>query len=78
MLEFERSELLLSAKGVLFPCDGVQCQLLLHTMALLLKLELIQLLLRVREPPSEEEIKSRARASTRALLTLYAPARAVA
>lgn len=39
---------------------------------------LIQLLLRVREPPSEEEIKSRAQASTRALLTLYAPARAVA
>jgi len=39
---------------------------------------LIQLLLRVREPPSEEEIKSRAQAATRALLALYAPARAVA
>src|SRR4029077_9825008 len=33
---------------------------------------LIQLLLRVREPPSEEEIKSRAQAATRALLALYA------
>ena len=39
---------------------------------------LIQLLLRVREPPSEEEIKSRAQAATRALLALYAPVRAVA
>jgi AcrR family transcriptional regulator len=37
---------------------------------------LIQLLLRVRDEPSAEEIQSRAQASTRALLTLYAPARA--
>lgn len=39
---------------------------------------LIQLLLRVREPPGEEEIESRVQASTRALLALYAPVRAVA
>jgi hypothetical protein len=36
---------------------------------------LIQLLLRVRDAPSEEEIESRAQASTRALMTLYAPTR---
>ena len=35
---------------------------------------LIQLLLRVRDAPSAEEIESRAQASARALLTLYAPA----
>jgi AcrR family transcriptional regulator len=37
---------------------------------------LIQLLLRLRNAPSAEEIESRAQASMRALLTLYAPARA--
>ncbi|HXW27066.1 MAG TPA: TetR/AcrR family transcriptional regulator C-terminal domain-containing protein, partial [Xanthobacteraceae bacterium] len=39
---------------------------------------LIQLLLRVREAPNAEEIERRARAAARALLTLYAPARAAA
>ena len=47
MLELERSELFLSAKWVLFPCDFVQFQLMLHSMELLLKLELVQLLLRL-------------------------------
>ena len=47
MLELERSELFLSAKWVVFPFDFVQFQLLLHTMELLLKLELVQLLLRL-------------------------------
>ena len=37
---------------------------------------LIQLLLRVRDAPSAEEIESRAHAATQALLMLYAPARA--
>ena len=47
MLEFELSELFLSAKEVWFPCDGVQFQGLLHTMELVLKLELVHLLLRL-------------------------------
>jgi AcrR family transcriptional regulator len=38
---------------------------------------LMQLLLRMRDAPSEDEIKSRADAATQALLTLYAPAGAV-
>jgi hypothetical protein len=37
----------LAAQGVRFPCDVVQFQLLLHTVELLLQLELVQLLLRV-------------------------------
>ena len=45
MLEFELSELLLSVQWVCFPCDVVQFQVLLHTMELLLKLELVHLLL---------------------------------
>ena len=47
MLELERSELFLSAQWVVFPFDFIQFQLLLHTIELLLKLELVQLLLRL-------------------------------
>jgi AcrR family transcriptional regulator len=47
-----------------------------HFLAILWGGLLIQLLLRVRDAPSAEEIESRAQAATRALLTLYAPARA--
>jgi hypothetical protein len=47
LLEVELSDLLLSAKWVLFPFDFVQFQLMLHTIELLLKLELVQLLLRL-------------------------------
>ncbi len=39
--------MLLAAKWALFPLDLVQFQLLLHTIELLLKLELVQLLLRL-------------------------------
>jgi hypothetical protein len=38
---------------------------------------LIQLLLRVRDAPTPDEITSRARAATDVLLSLYAPPRAV-
>jgi hypothetical protein len=47
LLEFELSELLLAAQEVWFPFDGVQFQGLLHTMELVLKLELVHLLLRL-------------------------------
>ena len=47
LLECELSDLFLSAKWVLFPFDFVQFQVLLHTIELLLKLELVQLLLRL-------------------------------
>ncbi len=47
MLELELSNLFLAAKWVVFPFDIVQFQLMLHTIALLLKLELVQLLLRL-------------------------------
>ena len=47
LLELELSELFLSAKWVVFPFDCVQFQVLLHTIELLLKLELVQLLLRL-------------------------------
>ena len=47
LLELEFSDLLLSAQWVVFPFDVVQFQLMLHTIALLLKLELVQLLLRL-------------------------------
>jgi AcrR family transcriptional regulator len=47
-----------------------------HFIAILWGGLLMQLLLRVREVPSAEEIEARARAATQALLTLYAPARA--
>ena len=47
MLECELSELFLSAKWVWFPFNCVQFQVLLHTIELLLKLELVQLLLRL-------------------------------
>jgi hypothetical protein len=47
LLEFELSDLLLSAQWVGFPFDCVQFQVLLHTIELLLKLELVQLLLRL-------------------------------
>ena len=47
MLELERSELFLATKWVVFPSEFVQFQLLLHTIELLLKLELVQLLLRL-------------------------------
>jgi hypothetical protein len=46
-LELEVSELFLSAQWVLFPFDVVQLELMLHTIELLLKLELVQLLLRL-------------------------------
>jgi hypothetical protein len=47
LLELESSELFLSAQWVVFPFDFIQFQLLLHTIALLLKLELVQLPLRL-------------------------------
>jgi hypothetical protein len=47
LLELKRSDPFLAAPWVVFPCDCVQLQLLLHTMALLLKLELVQLPLRL-------------------------------
>jgi len=47
LLELELSDLLLAAKWALFPLDLVQFQLLLHTIELVLKLELVQLLLRL-------------------------------
>src|SRR5712664_1722849 len=46
LLELELSDLFLAAKWVLFPFDVVQLQLMLPTIELLLKLELVQLLLR--------------------------------
>ena len=49
MLKLELSYLLLSAQWVVFPFDIVQFQLMLHTIELLLKLELVQLLLRLVE-----------------------------
>lgn len=47
-----------------------------HFLAILWGGLLTQLLLRVRDAPGAEEIESRAQAATRALLTLYPPARA--
>ena len=47
LLELERSDLVLSANWVLLPFDVVQFQLLLHTIELLLKLELVELPLRL-------------------------------
>ena len=47
LLKLEFSDLLLSAKGILFPFDFVQFQLLLDPLELLLKLQLVQLLLRL-------------------------------
>ena len=47
LLELELSELFLAAQWAVFPFDFVQFQLILHTIELLLKLELIQLLLRL-------------------------------
>jgi hypothetical protein len=41
LLELERSELFLPTQWVLFLCDVVHVQLMLHTMELLLKLELV-------------------------------------
>jgi hypothetical protein len=47
LLEFELPDLLLSAEWVGFSFDFVQFQVLLHTIELLLKLELVQLLSRL-------------------------------
>src|SRR2546423_11170439 len=47
LLELEFSDLFLATKWALFPLDLVQFQLMLHTIELLLKLELVQLLLRL-------------------------------
>jgi len=47
LLEFELFDLFLAAKWVVFPCDFVQFQLMLHTIELLLKLQLVQLPLRL-------------------------------
>jgi hypothetical protein len=47
LLELELSDLFLSAQWVVFPCDVVHVQLMLHTMQLLLMLELVQLPLRL-------------------------------
>ena len=47
LLELELSDLFLSAKLVLFPFDLVHFQLMLHTIELLLMLELVQLPLRL-------------------------------
>jgi hypothetical protein len=47
LLELELSDLFLATQWVVFPSEFVQFQLLLHTIELLLKLELVQLLLRL-------------------------------
>ena len=47
-----------------------------HFLAVLWGGLLIQLLLRVRDAPTPDEIESRARAATEAVLTLYPPPRA--
>jgi hypothetical protein len=47
LLELELSELVLAAQWVVFPFDVVHLQLMLHTIELLLKLELVQLPLRL-------------------------------
>ena len=47
LLELERSDLVLSAKWVVFPFDLVHLQIMLHTVELLLKLELVELPLRL-------------------------------
>ena len=47
LLELELSDLFLSAQWVGFPFDVVHLQLMLHTIELLLKLELVQLPLRL-------------------------------
>ena len=47
LLELELSDLFLSAKWVAFSFDLVHLQLMLHTMELLLKLELVELPLRL-------------------------------
>ncbi len=47
LLELDLSELFLAAQWVVFPFDFVQFQLMLHTIELLLKLELVQLPLRL-------------------------------
>jgi hypothetical protein len=47
LLEFKFSDLFLTAKWVVFPFDFIQFQLMLHTIELLLKLELVQLPLRL-------------------------------
>ena len=47
LLELELSELFPAAQWVVFPFDFVQFQLMLHTIELLLKLELVQLPLRL-------------------------------
>jgi AcrR family transcriptional regulator len=62
------------ARGLI--CAGDPAVMAAHFLAILWGGLLIQLLLRVRDAPSADEIESRAQASTRALLTLYAPARA--
>ena len=47
LLEFELFDLFLAAQWVVFPFDVIQFQLMLHTIELLLKLELVQLPLRL-------------------------------
>ena len=47
LLELELSDLCLAAQGVVFPFDVVQLQRMLHTVELLLKLELVELPLRL-------------------------------
>jgi hypothetical protein len=47
LLELELSDLFLAAKRVVFPFDVVQFQLMLHTIELLLKFELVELPLRL-------------------------------
>jgi len=56
--------------------DGDPAAMAAHFLATLWGGLLIQLLLRVREAPSAEEIEARAGAAAEALLTLHAPARA--
>jgi hypothetical protein len=47
LLELELSDLFLAAKWVVFPFDLIHVQLMLHMIELLLKLELVQLPLRL-------------------------------
>ena len=47
LLELKLSDLCLAAQGVVFPFDVVQFQRMLHTVELLLKLELVELPLRL-------------------------------
>jgi hypothetical protein len=62
------------AQGLIGPGDPAA--MAAHFLAVLWGGLLIQLLLRVRDVPPPDEIESRARAATKAMMTLYPPPRA--